>query len=81
MHCKSAKMFIMGFLESWVCGELQLYYKKPYLLTFWRMYCLVYFPINRGDAMNPETQSKKLCEWVVFAQLFISAVKFISTYP
>jgi len=24
----------MGFLESWVCGELQLYYKKPYLLTF-----------------------------------------------
>jgi len=32
-------MFIMGFLESWVCGELQLYYKKPYLLTFWRMYC------------------------------------------
>jgi len=28
----------MGFLESWVCGELQLYYKKPYLLIFWRRY-------------------------------------------
>jgi hypothetical protein len=33
MHCKSAKMFIMGFLLVLCRGGLQLYYKKPYLFA------------------------------------------------